>query len=196
MERSAEITKSSGYLANSRFIKYNYDPSGNRIGQAHRFGAEPVPTIVSWHVRDAQGNVMAVYEVKKCCNASAGTLKLTEHYIYGSGRLGMINRDINADLPKHTVETPTNLGDVYLINFTRGNKLFELTNHLGNVLATVSDVKLPVAQPGSPSIVGSFTGELVSAIDYSPFGMQLPGRIYNNQVTARYRYGFNGTGNG
>jgi RHS repeat-associated protein len=77
------------------------------------------------------------------------------------------------------------LGSGKSINFIRGKKFFELSNHLGNVLATVSDKKLGVLEGGS-LVYGA---DVVSANEYYPFGMLMPGRGWN---TGRYRYGFNG----
>jgi RHS repeat-associated protein len=58
---------------------------------------------------------------------------------------------------------------------------YELTDHLGNVLATVSDY----AQPNDN---GAFTANLLSAHDYYPFGAIMPGRSFG----ADYRFGFQG----
>jgi RHS repeat-associated protein len=55
-----------------------------------------------------------------------------------------------------------------------GRREYELANHLGNVLATVSDAKLPAAK-------------VLSHTDYYAFGGAMPGRSGGN-----YRYGFNG----
>jgi RHS repeat-associated protein len=52
---------------------------------------------------------------------------------------------------------------------------YEISNHLGNVLATVSDVKLPEAR-------------VLSHTDYYAFGSAMPGRSGG----ASYRYGFGG----
>ena len=54
---------------------------------------------------------------------------------------------------------------------------FELTNHLGNVLAVVSDKKLNDNEP-----------DVVSTSDYFPFGMTMP----NRSLSGDYRFGFNG----
>ncbi|ATL49388.1 hypothetical protein COR50_20625 [Chitinophaga caeni] len=67
-----------------------------------------------------------------------------------------------------------------------GNKQFELTNHLGNVLAVISNKKLA---RGSGSTVDYYDAELLSATDYYPFGMQMPGRVFNG---GGYRFGMNG----
>jgi RHS repeat-associated protein len=52
-----------------------------------------------------------------------------------------------------------------------GAKSYELSNHLGNAMAVISD-----------------RGELQSAQDFYPFGMAMPGR----STDAKHRYGFNG----
>ncbi|MBX3255771.1 MAG: hypothetical protein KF862_16675 [Chitinophagaceae bacterium] len=187
-----EINKGAISNATSQHIYYNYDPSGNRIGQFFRFRS-PSNALYSytWYVRDAGGNVLAVYKVEDVTSVSAGTLKLAEHHMYGSSRLGIINRNLDADQPKHTAENINQLGDTYLINFTRGNKFFEIANHLGNVMLTVTDKREPVPVSGNPSVIASYKADVMTAADYSPFGMTLPGRAYNNHWQ-KYRYGFNG----
>ncbi|MGN6492810.1 MAG: RHS repeat-associated core domain-containing protein, partial [Agriterribacter sp.] len=191
-----DIQKTAVGNATANYIYYNYDPSGNRIGQVTRHNSG-INTIYryTWYVRDAQGNVIAVYKVADTKTVSSGTLQLAEHHMYGSSRLGIINRDIDADQPKHNADNSNNhLGEAFLINFTRGNKFFELTNHLGNVLSTITDNKLPTPVQNNPLLIASYSADLVTAIDYSPFGMTLPGRVYNNHWR-RYRYGFNGKEN-
>ena len=116
------ITKSDGTT-----ITYGYDPLGNRISKAVTTNSV---TVTTWYVRDAQGNTLAVY------NENAGTLKLTEQDIYGSSRLGIWNRNIDADQTWDQVVTTA----------ARGNKNYELTNHLGNVLVTLSDVRKQVCK--------------------------------------------------
>jgi hypothetical protein len=82
------------------------------------------------------------------------------------------------------------IGSYFTPNFTRGNKLFELNNHLGNVLVTISDKKLGV-DANSDGTVDYYTADVVSANDYYPGGMLMPGRSYSIANT-NYRYGFNG----
>jgi len=71
----------------------------------------------------------------------------------------------------------------------RGDKNYELSNHLGNVLAVVSDRKLGYSDGVATDVVESYEADLVSANDYYPFGMAMPQRTYNSPD---YRYGFNG----
>lgn len=60
--------------------------------------------------------------------------------------------------------------------FTIGEKSYVLSNHVGNVLATVSDRKLQ--HNGGSGIVDYYTADVLNATDYAPFGMQLAGRTY------------------
>lgn len=71
--------------------------------------------------------------------------------------------------------------------FTRGEKLFEVSNHLGNVLVTVTDRRQQVSVDGVT--VDSYRPDIASASDYYPFGMLMPSRNYSAE---KYRYGFNG----
>jgi RHS repeat-associated protein len=60
---------------------------------------------------------------------------------------------------------------------------------LGNVLVTISDKKIPVSS--NNTTVDYYTADVVTANDYYPFGMQMPGRKFT-QSNSSYRYGFNG----
>ncbi len=174
----ASITKGSG------LIEYGYDASGNRVSKS--FNGKQ-----SFYVRDASGNVMSVYE--KSAGVHAGHMTLRETHMYGSSRLGIFNRDIDMELVGGTGINST---------FIRGNKFFELSNHLGNVLVTISDKK-PGIDDGvynlvtgakisstPDGIIDYYVADIVTANDYYPFGMGMPGRKYN--AGGGYRYGFNG----
>ena len=68
-----------------------------------------------------------------------------------------------------------------------GDKRYELSNHLGNVLAVINDKKL--AELDGAGNLSYFKPEVLSYNDYYPGGMLLPGRHGN---TSDYRYGFQG----
>jgi RHS repeat-associated protein len=116
---------------------------------------------------------MAVYEYTGS-NLTTDTLWLREQHLYGNSRIGIWNRKINMDQPVPEGASINLLGRVEDGTFERGKKFFELSNHLGNVLATVSDKKIGIA--GSSGNVEYFQAEVVSASDYYPFGMLMPGR--------------------
>ncbi|MBN8787943.1 MAG: hypothetical protein J0I84_12715, partial [Terrimonas sp.] len=142
-----------------------------------------------WYVRDAQGNLMATYKTTGS-NISSTPLLLAEHYMYGSSRLGQVSREQDMDQPRpnYQADSYTNLGTGYLITFTRGNKFFELANHLGSVNATLADRHLPVNSGGNVWYYQSVMG---TAADYTPFGMQMQGRIYTGTGES-YKFKFNG----
>lgn len=60
-----------------------------------------------------------------------------------------------------------------------GNKEYELSNHLGNVLSTLSDRKLAVPDPDSLQNVGYYAPQIITAQDYYSFGMMMPDRHYS-----------------
>jgi RHS repeat-associated protein len=74
---------------------------------------------------------------------------------------------------------------------TLGNKQYEITNHLGNVLAVITDRKLPYAPFGTANqgVIHSYYAQLISVTDYTAFGVALEGRTWSDEG---YRYGFNG----
>ena len=135
------------------------------------------------YVRDASGNIITVYTKNAAINS--GSLTQTEISMYGSSRLGVWN-------PNRNVATLAAIDyAAYSSTFIRGNKGFELTNHLGNVLVTVSDKKIGVDAAPADGIIDYYTADVVTANDYYPFGMARPGRKYSNSAGA-YRYGFSG----
>ena len=90
----SRITKSNGVT-----IGFQYDGLGNRI--AKTVFPENKTTVYS---RDAQGNVMAIYEVLKHGTNQKKVL-LTEHHIYGSSRLGLEQKYL--EIPVSGDETPS-----------------------------------------------------------------------------------------
>jgi RHS repeat-associated protein len=202
------ITKATGT------ITYTYDASGNRISKT----AAGKTTI---YVRDATGNVMSVYTADPA--VSSGNLIQSEANLYGSSRLGIfeVNRNVQNLVASNYLNN--------INTFTRGNKFFELSNHLGNVLVTISDRKVgidrgvyqynilcPQCSPPPPGevstcppctnelvltsstpdgIIDYYTADVITANDYYPFGMTMPGRKYRNANAKSPRYGFNGKEN-
>ncbi|MFW5761470.1 MAG: hypothetical protein ACOCXH_10865, partial [Cyclobacteriaceae bacterium] len=88
--------------------------------------------------------------------------QLAEQPIYGSSRLGQYTG--RPDPGKRIWQ----------------RKKYELSNHLGNVLAVVAD--------GYTTTSGDKEAWLSSLQDYYPFGLAMEGRSSN---IAEYRYGFN-----
>jgi len=123
------------------------------------------------------------------------TIKLAEWHIYGSSRIGiyeanlcMASRSVRVESGTETQVNSTTIALQSYTYFTtaRGAKRFELTNHLGNVLAVITDKKVAIC---STEVFSHWKAELVSATDYSPFGAPLAGRTFQS---SEYRFGFNG----
>jgi RHS repeat-associated protein len=158
---------------------YTYDATGNRISKTVTNPSSG--TVTTYYVRDATGNVMSVYTIDPS-SVYGNDLTQKEIDLYGSDRLGVYN--VNVDVEN------CNYSNSNLITiFTRGNKFFELTNHLGNVMATISDKKLGHLSSDGTT-VDYYIPDVVTANDYYPFGMQMQGRSYTGGDI--YRYGFNG----
>src|SRR6218665_8829 len=130
--------------------------AGQTISYTTKNGASPIDTM--HYVLDAAGNIMAVYRNKK----------IEEQPIYGNTRIGEY-----AGKEKEGYQT---------FNLRK----YELTNHLGNVLAVISD---KVNLYGHNNTLDSARATIVSASDYYPFGLAMQGRTYQDSVC---RYGFNG----
>jgi RHS repeat-associated protein len=169
----ASVVKSSGT------ISYAYDASGNRI-------TKTVAGKTTLYIRDASGNVMSVYEVP-----ALNQIEQKEVHLYGSSRLGMALKESRATV---TDALATGFDPAKTKTQRRGEKFFELSNHLGNVLTTLTDKKLQQGKASpNESELDYFTVDVASATDYYPGGMQMPGRKYNSG--SAYRYGFNGKEN-
>lgn len=172
-----KITKTDG-----SYIQYHYDPSGNRINKSvTSYGT----TRQTFYVRDAQGNVMSVYQ-DKIDTLNAGKLSQTEVDIYGSSRLGMMRTTTNMEDAGTAVTASLPLLKTigYDTSFIRGSKQYELSNHLGNVLATVSDKKVGIRSATDTATIDHYDPDVITATDYYPFGMIMPGRSkYPSEIT-------------
>ena len=146
---------------------YTYYPDQKRATQLWN-------GITTFYVRDAQGNTLAIYDNK------GGTVNWKEQDLYGSSRLGMWTPNVN--LANNNAQT---------IWDTIGHKTYELTNHLGNVLATITDKRIPYSPDGTT--IAYYQPEVTTAQEYFAFGFAIPSRNYT--LGQPYRYGFNGKEN-
>jgi RHS repeat-associated protein len=147
-------------------LYYTYDAQGNRLSKRTN------PDFANYYVRDAQGNALATYSLKQ------DSLYLIEQNLYGSARLGVKNLAILAQIDTQRQQ----LSDTLRIFEERvGAKNYELSNHLGNVLATISDKTI--------FNTDHYNGIVYSAQLYYPFGWEIPTLSY---AAKKYRFGFNG----
>jgi hypothetical protein len=149
---------------------------GNRVVKRYY---QPAGTLkhTTWNVRDAQGNILSVYERA----SPTSEVKQTEAHIYGSSRIGIEQRSITystspfawigAEQHRHA-----------------GSKRYELTDHLGNVRVTVSDLLVD-----RPTGFGYATqdAEVIDRRDYYPVGMEMPGRRWRVTGEGAGRFGYN-----
>ncbi|RFM29258.1 hypothetical protein [Chitinophaga silvisoli] len=160
------------YKHDSTSIGYAYDAAGNRISKS--VISKTKDTVQTFYIRDATGNILSTYTYRDT-SVNSGQLSQIEANLYGSSRLGMSTLATNV---QDSTPTPTTsiigLGYGENITFTRGRKFFELTNHLGNLLATVSDRKIGVSLDSSR--ISSDNPVINSAQEYYPFGILMPGR--------------------
>ncbi|MFZ5551663.1 MAG: RHS repeat domain-containing protein, partial [Bacteroidota bacterium] len=158
---------------NNAELEFRYDAMGQRVMKIvkPRSGGSTQNEsnwTYTFYTRDAQGNILATYTQNYTYNSSTGVyteyLKLDEHHLYGSQRIGtkpngqsIISRTFtttgfNADgtFQNKTITGTTNATDdqMELNKRITGKKQFEVTNHLGNVMVVVSDRKLGVDNDG------------------------------------------------
>jgi len=154
-------------------LEFDYDPAGNRIMKQVTISGT---TTKNYYIRDAQGNIMATY-----------TLTASDDYtwqsssIYGSSRVGVYN----ANMLLVSGGTPVIPSSSDTVEYTRGLKQYEVTNHLGNVLSVITDRKIGLTS----GIYTIFDPDIVSFTDYYPFGSAMENRTWGSQT---YRFGMNG----
>ena len=157
-------------------MKFGYGPDQNRWLKSVNISDTVTNT---WYIRDAQGNTLAVYKQEE------DKITWQEQYLYGSSRLGSFSPEVVWD-PDNMIDPGDDPYYESGNNLSVGLKAYELTNHLGNVLATVSDdVTFQLLGP-------AYIPEVISASDYYPFGQSMTGRTYLASGGVQYRYGFNG----
>jgi len=163
-------------------LAYLYDASGNRVVKDHYATSSDTInwTARTFYVRDAQGNTLGIFK-----RASGETYpNRQETSLYGSSRLGV---SYKGSLHKTGADdTLAHYNEVYSRDLRQRG--YELTDHLGNVRATVSDMLLP--RTGN-----DFDADLRTLTDYYPFGMTMPGRSYEAAGLDAHRYGYNGKEN-
>lgn len=72
-------------------LRFHYDAGGNRTRKEVIYPDRPNEPVNTYYVRDASGNMMAIYEGKReaVTGGIVNQVRLTEQPIYGSERLGM-----------------------------------------------------------------------------------------------------------
>lgn len=149
-------------------VKYGYDAAGMRI-------SKDVNGQKTFYVRDGQGMLLGLY------STVSGGINWQEQYLYGQSRLGVWTPELGMSAVPQADQD----------SIRWGKRLYELSNHLGNVLSTLSDKKAGISSDNVS--VDYYKAEVISQNDYYPFGMLQPERKYSLGLS--YRYGFNGKEN-
>src|SRR5690554_1296841 len=129
------------------------------------------------YYNQANGQLMATYN-SELYNGTERTTTLEEQYIYGSNRIGALKA--NKGVYFNGTHQPAMI-DIQSNKI--GEKRYELTNHLGNVLATITDRKV------YNSTDGYYEPVITMKADYYAFGMLMPNRFEGVDDT---RHLFNG----
>ncbi len=175
----------------------------------------PIPEwTFTYYIRDAQGNHLTTLERKFAEideDEAWDELHIKETVMYGSDRLGVRNwqksedahpasliakrkfthNGLNdyEDMPiagDYTGSVITSTAPANYARHLEGLKRYELKNHLGNVLATVSDKRDVV---DNALAVEYYTPKVDNPSFYYPFGSLMPGL---SDLGGDHRYGFNG----
>jgi RHS repeat-associated protein len=177
----SEITRTSG--SSKKNLKFEYDAMGNRV--AKHVYAGSVLESSTYYVRDAQGNVMGVYEHKMDAENAVMEYKLIERNIYGSAQVGICKDTVDLNI---TNAAGALTQATYYHARQLNHRQYSLSNHLGNVLTTIGDGKA-ATDSNSDGVIDYYTAYIISVSDYSPFGVELANRSWSIE---EYRNGFNG----
>jgi len=213
------ITRANG--SDKPDMEFGYDAVGHRMWKLIKPKVSgQLATQEQWkttyYVYDPSGNVMANYSESYLLpdpSQAIAQLHVSSWSIYGSSRVGVQNEnvllaDLTLDLEQGnefdqqtgefnivSTSAPTN----YLLttnhcSLLRGCKQYELTNHLGNVLATIQDRKLgqvPSWAAKGGYLYTHYQPYISSVTDYYAFGSQIEERSWV-KADEGYQYGFNG----
>jgi len=178
------VERSGGAKSDLEFL---YNAMGQRVCKIEKPRVSTVlqnedKWIYTIYSRDASGNVMATYQLSYT-DLTGGNWRaeydLKEHDIYSSSRVGIhydqqaaVTRNFTATISVGnklfplTTSVWTNSSQypaVSMISFARklGNKAYELANHLGNVLETISDRRIGIpesANLGTATFASGYDG--------------------------------------
>ena len=157
------ITRTLGSVKKN--VSFDYDAMGHRIAK-HAISQDGLTLTSTYYILDAQGNVMSVYEREVKPGVSRGgvvTFAQAEKHIYGSSRLGMHNQQ----LPM--LGSQNNSYTLGTVNHRVGHRLYELSNHLGNVLSVVSDKIYTIDTSPSELLNADFTSTFPPYMNGDPW---------------------------
>ena len=207
------ITRTSTNPDNLPDLEFGYTASGTRLYKIVKPRQGGVLSsneqwTIAYYIGDASGTAMATYKrayKNTVDDEYTDELTLDHHLVYGSSRLGVVNenrplynRDFVAsigaeqrfermDYRGYSIQTLATV-DTEMSTLVRGKKRYELSNHLGNVLAVVQDRKRAI-QATRSQFLGYYVPYIVETHDYYAYGSLMEDRGFS---TESYRFGFQG----
>jgi photosystem II stability/assembly factor-like uncharacterized protein len=157
-------------------VSFDYDAMGHRIAK-HSYTSNNSYLLEksTYYILDAQGNTMSVYERVVDTEAESIAFAQAEKHIYGSSRLGMHNEWV----PMLGSQNETY--SMEYVDHRIGERSYELSNHLGNVLSVITDKVIPHDE-SSDGDIDWYLADIRQSTDYSPFGVILENRNLKKSV--------------
>jgi hypothetical protein len=144
-------------------VSFDYDAMGNRIAK-HIMNAQNQLEKSTYYILDAQGNTISVYERVVDASSQSVTYEQAEKHLYGSARLGVMNVKVPLLGSQNTAYSMVNKKHII------GERTYELSNHLGNVLSVISDK--PIPHSSNSTTIDYYMADLRHSGDFSPFGVE------------------------
>lgn len=160
-------------------LKFDYDANGRRVAK-HMYDQSNVHIKSEYYVLDATGAIISVYSHLIDDNSQVEKFVLNELDIYGIEKVGITTPDL--ELINVIFENIDLIREL-------GKKNYFFANHLGNIVSTTSDIKIPVENSTSSGVVDHYVSDIKTSVDYSAFGVQLNNRDFS---VAELAYGING----
>ncbi|MFH0893269.1 MAG: hypothetical protein V2A54_02435 [Bacteroidota bacterium] len=170
-------------------VEYEYNANGDLIcgiEKPYNHLNDDIYWTKIFYSLDAMGNVMAEYTRKEYTGGGGeeqDVITLSNFSIYGSSRLGVLTVDKLID------DLKSGMNDT--VKRYCGAKMYQMENHLGDVYAVVSDIRVPTGgtASGESMVIKYLKAEVKSLNDYYPYGSLKPSRgLYPDD----YEYGMNG----
>ncbi|MBL7888015.1 MAG: hypothetical protein JNL24_00590 [Bacteroidia bacterium] len=161
------VTRSAG--CSKRNVIFDYDAGSNRVAK-HIYTSSNEWISSEYYIRNASGEIMSTYK-NEVVDSSMSFAQIEKH-IYGSNLVG---------IDKTETEMISALPAPNPFPHTLGNKYYTGNNHLGNVLITFTDRKIPV-DLNNDSIIDEYWPDVISSNDYAPFGGALTERTFNKNT--------------
>ncbi len=170
---AGKVKKVINTLTTNTKAEFLYDAMGNRVRKTVYTSAGSVERNI-FYTYAPDGKLLQMTE-----QSNEGLLMSMEYPLYGISRLGLYK-------VTNSLSRDDESANLYIFPRYFDRRMYELTDHLGNVRAVVGDRKL-----WNSSFAGEFRANVLSVSNYYPFGMAQTGRNWDSS-NGNYRYGYNG----